>query len=137
VSRKSRIKSNRVSRKSSRYRKYYTFGDLKRRFLSFKNDKLYIVNNMSEYEVDFKKLYETTLSEKNYLQKEVEILTEHLKKYTAPSRNKKYYENHKEERLDYSKEYMKNLDPEKIKEYNKRAYQKRKQKNQKDENEIS
>ena len=92
---------------------------------------------MSEYEVDFKKLYETTLSEKNYLQKEVEILTEHLKKYTAPSRNKKYYENHKEERLDYSKEYMKNLDPEKIKEYNKRAYQKRKQKNQKDENEIS
>jgi len=29
---------------------------------------------------------------------------------------------------------MKELDPEKIKEYNKRAYQKRKQKNQNDEN---
>jgi hypothetical protein len=92
---------------------------------------------MSESDVDFKQLYETTLSEKNSLQKEVELLTEHLKKYTAPSRNKKYYENHKEERLDYSKAYMKGLDPEKIKEYNKRAYQKRKQKNQKEENEIS
>ena len=63
---------------------------------------------------------------------------EHLKKYTAPTRSKKYYEHHNDEILkrqkEYNKAYMKELDPEKIKEYNKRAYQKRKQKNQNDEN---
>ena len=88
---------------------------------------------MSDSEVNFKLLYEKTLSEKERLQKDIEVLTEHLKKYTAPSRNKKYYEEHKEERINYSKTYMKNLDPEKIKEYNKKAYQKRKEKNKNNE----
>ena len=92
----------------------------------------------SESEPDFKLLYEQKLSENDLLKKEVEILTDHLKKYTAPTRSKKYYEHHKDEILErqkeYNKAYMKELDPEKIKEYNKRAYQKRKQKNQNDEN---
>ena len=50
---------------------------------------------------------------------------EHLKKYTAPSRSKIFYENHKEEILEKKK------DPklkEQRKEINKRAYQKRKEK---------
>ena len=93
---------------------------------------------MSESEPDFKLLYEQKLSENDLLKKEVEILTDHLKKYTAPTRSKKYYEHHKDEILkrqkEYNKAYMKELDPEKIKENNKRAYQKRKQKNQNDEN---
>jgi hypothetical protein len=92
----------------------------------------------SKSEPDFKLLYEQKLSENDLLKKEVEILTDHLKKYTAPTRSKKYYEHHKDEILkrqkEYNKAYMKELDPEKIKEYNKRAYQKRKQKNQNDEN---
>ena len=50
---------------------------------------------------------------------------EHLKKYTAPSRSKTFYENHKEKILEKKK------DPklkEQRKEINKRAYQKRKEK---------
>ena len=75
------------------------------------------------------------LVEKNKLLKEkINELTEHLKKYTAPQRNKKFYENHKEEIIKKVMEYKeknkdKKQDPEKIKEYNRRAYLKRKQKN--------
>jgi len=50
---------------------------------------------------------------------------EHLKKYTAPSRSKTFYENHKEEILEKKK------DPklkEQRKDINKRAYQKKKEK---------
>jgi predicted nuclease with TOPRIM domain len=59
------------------------------------------------------------------LEKENIGLKEHLKKYTAPSRSKTYYENHKEELL----QKMKNNkpSPEKIKETNRKAYLKRKQ----------
>ena len=59
---------------------------------------------------------------------------EHLKKYTAPSNMKKYYQNHKEEIIQKVKEYKKInnynpvIDAEKRKEYNKIAYQKRKEK---------
>jgi len=68
------------------------------------------------------------------LEKENQELKEHLKKYTAPQRNKKFYENHKDLDITKFKEFKeKNKDkkiiPEKIKEYNKRAYLKRKQKN--------
>jgi hypothetical protein len=72
------------------------------------------------------------------LEKEIIELKEHLKKYTAPSRNKKYYENHKDELLQKNKEYIKktnyfenyeyNVSPDKRKEYNKKAYLKRKEK---------
>jgi hypothetical protein len=57
---------------------------------------------------------------------------EHLKKYTAPSRSKSYYENHKKEIIKRVKEYKQNtnytyeVSPEKRKEYNKTAYQKKK-----------
>jgi hypothetical protein len=59
---------------------------------------------------------------------------ERLKKYTAPSNMKKYYQNHKEEIIKKVKEYKKKnnynptIDSEKRKEYNKIAYQKRKEK---------
>jgi len=75
--------------------------------------------------INYKELYEKILIEN-------EKLKENLKKYTAPSRNKKYYENHRDEIIQKAKEYKeksgnkKVLSPEKIKEYNKKAYEKRK-----------
>jgi hypothetical protein len=59
------------------------------------------------------------------------ILKEKLKKYTNPQRNKKYYENHKEEISKANAEYRKNLSKEKIKEYNQIAYKRRKDKEKK------
>jgi hypothetical protein len=50
----------------------------------------------------------------------------HLKKYTSPKRNKKFYENHKEELLDKMK--LNPISNEKRKEYNKIYYLKRKMK---------
>jgi len=68
------------------------------------------------------------------LENELKDTKEHLKKYTAPSNMKKYYQNHKEEIIKKVKEYKEknnykpNIDKEKRKEYNKIAYQKRKEK---------
>ena len=68
--------------------------------------------------------------------KELNETKEHLKKYTAPSRSKTYYENHKEEIIKRVKEhkqttnYTYEVSPEKRKEYNKIAYKKRKEKNE-------
>lgn len=59
---------------------------------------------------------------------------EHLKKYTAPTRSKTYYENHREEVIQKVKNYKEAIQykhtptPEQKKEYNKRAYLKRKEK---------
>ena len=85
---------------------------------------------------DYKILYSNLLLKYEELQNEYELkineLKEHLKKYTAPSRNKKYYENHRDEIIQKSKEYKEKTGnkkvvlPEKIKEYNKKAYEKRK-----------
>jgi undecaprenyl pyrophosphate synthase len=71
------------------------------------------------------------IEENKLLKEKINELTEHLKKYTAPKRNKKFYENHKEEIIKKVMEYKeknkdKKSDPEKIKEYNRRAYLKRK-----------
>jgi regulator of replication initiation timing len=72
--------------------------------------------------------------ENSKLQIELEKTKEHLKKYTAPSNMKKYYQNHKEEIIKKVKEYKEKnnykpiIDVEKRKEYNKTAYQKRKEK---------
>ena len=60
------------------------------------------------------------------LENELNITKEHLKKYTAPKRSKTYYENHKEELLKKMKTYS--PCPDKIKEKNRRAYLKRKEK---------
>ena len=67
------------------------------------------------------------------LEEELELLKqelietkEHLKKYTAPYRSKNYYETHKEILLEKMKKYKQT--PEQIKERNKKAYLKRKEK---------
>jgi hypothetical protein len=74
-----------------------------------------------------------------YLENELNQTNEHLKKYTAPSNMKKYYENHKEEIKQKVKEYKINTNyvvpKEVIKERNKRAYQKRKEKLEKEKTE--
>jgi hypothetical protein len=59
---------------------------------------------------------------------------EHLKKYTAPIRNKIYYEENKEKHKQKVKEYKKKINynatltPEKKKEYARRAYLNKKEK---------
>ena len=77
---------------------------------------------------------EKLIEENKLLKEKINELTEHLKKYTAPKRNKKFYENHKEKIIKKVMEYKeknkdKKQDPKKIKEYNRRAYLKRKGKN--------
>lgn len=66
--------------------------------------------------------------ENEELKNKVSELEEKLKKYTAPSRSKTYYENHKEELLEKMKKNKPT--PEQIKERNKKAYLKRKAKAQ-------
>jgi hypothetical protein len=64
--------------------------------------------------------------ENELLKNKIKELEERLKKYTAPARSKTYYENHKEELLEKMK---KNTPcPDKIKEKNRKAYLKRKEK---------
>ena len=80
---------------------------------------------MEEEIINYKELYEKTLIELDELKKK-------LKTYTAPKRSKTFYENHKEEIIQKVKEYKKKTGyksprtPEQTKEYNKRAYEKRK-----------
>jgi len=45
------------------------------------------------------------LTKNKQLEEEVNMFKEKLKKYTAPSRSKNYYENHKEEIIKKTKEY--------------------------------
>jgi hypothetical protein len=60
------------------------------------------------------------------LKTELEKTKEHLKKYTAPNGNKKYYEAHKEQlKLKPKKHYI--ITPEKKKEYNQRYISKKKE----------
>lgn len=56
------------------------------------------------------------------IEEELNNVQEHLKKYTAPERSRAYYQTHKDE-LKQDPEYKKQRS-----EINKRAYQKRKQK---------
>lgn len=68
------------------------------------------------------------LEEENALLKiELEKTKEHLKKYTSPNRNKKYYESHKSELLQKIKENP--IPQDKKKEYNKKYYLKKKEQN--------
>jgi len=88
-----------------------------------------------------KNKYEKLLIENNELKKVNEDLKKvnddletRLKKYTSPERNKRFYQNHKEEIKEKVKEYVKktNYKPvvskEKRKEYSRRAYLKKKEK---------
>ena len=65
--------------------------------------------------------------ENKKLQDELTKTREHLKKYTAPSRSKTFYENHKEELLEKMKSNP--IPSEKRKEYNKNYYLKKKKEN--------
>ena len=67
------------------------------------------------------------LEEENIqLKKKLQETSEHLKKYTAPSRHKTYYENHKEDILTKQKDYV--VSVEKKKEYARTAYLNKKEK---------
>jgi|LakMenE01Jun11ns_1017448.scaffolds.fasta_scaffold9857102_2 hypothetical protein len=68
------------------------------------------------------------------LEKENIELKEHLKKYTNGENNKRYYEKNKEKVKQQGAEYLKKIseeNPEKLKEYRRNAYLKRKEKLQK------
>jgi len=76
---------------------------------------------------------EELVKENQLLKAEIEIIKkelietkEHLKKYTAPSYKKKYYENNKEKILEKIK--LNPPTPEKRKEYNRQSYLRRKEK---------
>ena len=74
---------------------------------------------------------EAILEENKQLKVLVEELREKLSKYTNPNRNKKYYENNKDKFIETSNkrlEKLKETNPDKIKEYRKTAYLKRKAK---------
>jgi hypothetical protein len=97
-----------------------------------------IFNYNMTTEIDYKRLYELSIIEKEKLiednkQKQLfinELLYE-LNSYKIENYGKKnYYEKNKEKIIEKVKEYNKyhTKDPEKIKEYNKRAYEKRKAK---------
>ncbi len=79
------------------------------------------------------------LAEENAkLKDELQATKEHLKKYTAPSYKKEYYEQNKNTIKERNANYKKNTNykydptPEKKKEYARRAYLKKKEKLQKD-----
>ena len=75
-----------------------------------------------------------TEEENKKLQDELIKTKEHLKKYTAPIKNKIYYENNKDAHIQRVKEYKEktnysaNLSTEKKKEYARRAYLNKKEK---------
>jgi len=74
----------------------------------------------------------TKLQEENTkLKNTIEELEARLKKYINNEAHKKYYESHKEEIKQQQSKYIEKLrteNPDKIKEYWQRAYQKRKEK---------
>jgi hypothetical protein len=74
---------------------------------------------------------EAIIKENQELKVLVAELQERLQKYTNPDRNKKYYENNKEKFIQNGNDRLKNLketNPDKLKEYRRNAYLKRKEK---------
>jgi hypothetical protein len=70
-------------------------------------------------------------TENDTLKKRISDLEDSLKKYKSTHRQKKYYENHAEEVVQKNKEYTKKVresNPDKIREWNRTAYLKRKEK---------
>ena len=69
--------------------------------------------------------------ENSKLKEELQAIKEHLKKYTAPSYKKEYYEKNKDIVKERNNTYKKNTNykpsPEQVKLYNQRAYLKRKE----------
>lgn len=69
------------------------------------------------------------IAENERLKKEVNELREHLKKYTFGDNHKRYYEKNKEKVKEGGAKYLQKLkeeNPEKLREYWRRAYQNRK-----------
>jgi hypothetical protein len=66
------------------------------------------------------------------IEEELDATKEHLKKYTAPSRNRQYYYRNKDVLQERSRIYKKTTKykstPEQVKEYARRAYLKKKEK---------
>ena len=82
--------------------------------------------------INYKELYEKKLNEVNELNNKIIELSEHLKKYTSHKGSKIYYQKNKdiilERNKEYNRTYKDNLSSDKIKEYNKKAYENRKKK---------
>lgn len=77
---------------------------------------------MSDYTILLEK-YEELKKAYDVLSMELESTKEHLKRYTAPSRKKTYYENHKEALKEKSRNFV--VSKEKKKEYNRRYAEKK------------
>ena len=89
--------------------------------------------NINKVEVDVLKLKIVELTNK------VIELEERLKKYTNGSNHKRYYEKNKEKIKESGSTYLQKLrieNPEKIKEYSKRAYANKKKKQKEKENSL-
>ncbi len=74
---------------------------------------------------------EELVKENQALKEKIIELEERLKKYTNSEGHKRYYEKNKQKVIEDSANYLKNLkenNPDKIKEYAKRAYLKKKEK---------
>lgn len=80
---------------------------------------------METINIDISKL----VAENERLKKEVNELKEHLKKYTFGDNHKRYYEKNKEKVKEGGAKYLQKLkeeNPEKLREYWRRAYQNKK-----------
>jgi predicted MPP superfamily phosphohydrolase len=80
------------------------------------------------------------ISENERLKKEVIELKERLKKYTFGDNHKRYYEKNKEKVKEGGAKYLQKLkeeNPDKLREYWRRAYQNRKQRELLEKNDIS
>jgi hypothetical protein len=80
--------------------------------------------------------YDEIIKENKELRNENSLLKEKLEKYI--SQHKNYYQNNKEIINEKAKQRLKKIaveDPEKLKEYRRTAYLKRKEKNKKEKNE--
>jgi len=90
--------------------------------------------------MDDKALIKELIEKNAKLEEELLATKEHLKKYTAPASRKEYYEKNKEAIKERNNNYKKNTNykyeptPEKKKEYARRAYLKKKEKLQKEQN---
>ena len=93
------------------------------------NNKMDEPNYKQLYE-QLVKSFEEVKNKNEVLQTKVNKISEHLKKYTSHKGSKIYYKKNKDIILEKNKEYVRtykdNLSPEKIKEYNKKAYENRK-----------
>jgi hypothetical protein len=92
--------------------------------------------NINKVEVDEKSILKFKIIE---LTNKVTELEERLKKYTNGSNHKRYYEKNKEKIKESGSNYLQKLkmeNPEKLKEYSKRAYANKKKKQTEKENSL-